>query len=221
MSTIVDRIVRSKRRTLALIVEKNGTITVRAPMRMSEKIIQEFVASHANWAEKKQAEMRAMPPVQPKQYRPGETFLYLGREYALELVQDQKKKLVLNDRFLLAESARKNAEQVFRDWYRQQARSIISERIKLFADKHGFHYNRIRITSARSRWGSCSSKGTLSFSWRLIQTPLEVVDYVVIHELAHTVHHNHSKRFWELVEKILPDYKNRRKHLKQYGQQIL
>ncbi|HKJ38475.1 MAG TPA: SprT family zinc-dependent metalloprotease [Anaerolineales bacterium] len=221
MSVTVDRIIRSKRRTLSLIVENNGSITVRAPMRMSEKIIQEFVVKHANWVEKKQAEMRATTPVQPKQYQPGETFLYLGREYALEVVQDQKKKLVLDDRFLLAESVLKNAEQVFQDWYRQQARLIISERIKFFAEKYEFHYDRIRITSARTRWGSCSSKGTLNFSWRLIMTPLDIVDYVVIHELAHTVHHNHSKRFWGLVEKILPDYKDQRKRLKQYGQQVL
>jgi len=221
MSVTVDQIIRSKRRTIALIIEDNGALTVRAPMRMSAALIQEFVEKHANWVEKKQAEIRAMTPVQPKQYQPGETFLYLGREYALEVVQDQKKKLVLDDRFLLAESVLKNAEQVFQDWYRQQARLIISERIKFFAEKYEFHYDRIRITSARTRWGSCSSKGTLNFSWRLIMTPLDIVDYVVIHELAHTVHHNHSKRFWGLVEKILPDYKDQRKRLKQYGQQVL
>ncbi len=99
MSVTVDRIIRSKRRTIALIVEDNGSLTVRAPMRMSATLIQEFVAKHANWVEKKQAEMRAMTPVQPKQYQPGETFLYLGQEYALEVVQDQQKKLVLDDRF--------------------------------------------------------------------------------------------------------------------------
>jgi predicted metal-dependent hydrolase len=165
--------------------------------------------------------MRAMTPVQPKQYQPGENFLYLGREYALELVQDQQKKLVLDNHFLLAVSVQDNAEFVFQNWYRQQASLIISERVKLFADKYAFHYDRIRNSSARTRWGSCNTKGTLNFSWRLIMTPLNIVDYVIIHELAHTVHHNHSKRFWGLVEKILPDYKERRKLLKQYGQQVL
>lgn len=221
MSVTVDRIIRSKRRTIALIVEDNGSLTVRAPMRMSAVLIQEFVAKHANWVEKKRAETRAMTPAQPKQYQPGEKFLHLGREYALEIVQDQQKNLVLEDHFLLAESARDNAELVFQNWYRQQAGLIIPERVKLFANKHAFHYDRIRITSARTRWGSCSTKGTLSFSWRLIMTPLDVVDYVIIHELAHTVHHNHSKRFWGVVEKLLPDYRERRKRLKQYGQEML
>jgi predicted metal-dependent hydrolase len=221
MTVTVDRIVRSKRRTLALIVEDNGSLTVRAPMRMPATIIQEFVAKHTNWVQKKQSETRAMAPIQPKQYQPGENFLYLGREYELELVQDQQKKLVLDGRFLLAASVQDKAELVFQNWYRQQARQIISERVKLFANKYAFHYDRIRITSARTRWGSCSTKGTLNFSWRLIMTPLDIVDYVIIHELAHTVHHNHSKRFWGLVKKILPDYKDRRKHLKEYGQQVL
>jgi len=221
MSVTVNRIIRSKRRTVALIVEDNGSLTVRAPMRMPLALIQEFVEKHANWVEKKQTERRAMTPAQPKQYQPGENFLYLGREYSLELVQGQQKKLVLEDRFLLAEEIRGNAELVFQYWYREQARRIIDERVNLFADKYEFHYDRIRITSARTRWGSCSTKGTLSFSWRLIMTPLDIVDYVIIHELAHTVHHNHSKRFWGLVEKILPDYKERRKRLKQYGHRVL
>lgn len=221
MSITVDRIIRSKRRTISLIVEDNGSLTVRAPIRMSMTMIQEFVAKHANWVEKKQAEIRATTPVQPKQYLPGENFLYLGQKYALEVVHGQQKKLVLEDGFKLAESVRENAELVFHNWYRQQARLIIEERLKFFAVKYAFHYDRVRISSARTRWGSCSSKGTLSFSWRLIMTPLDVVDYVVIHELAHTVHHNHSKRFWGLVEKILPDYKERRTRLKQYGQQVL
>jgi predicted metal-dependent hydrolase len=221
MSITVDRIIHSKRRTIALIVEDNGSITVRAPMRTPVAIIQELVTKHATWVEKKQAERHAMVPPQSKQYQSGENFPYLGQEYALEVVQDPQKKLVLEDRFLLAESARENAELVFRNWYRLQARLIIAERVNFFADQYELQYARVRITSARTRWGSCSSKGTLSFSWRLITTPPDVVDYVIIHELAHTVHHNHSKRFWGLVEKILPDYKERRKRLKQYGQQVL
>ena len=201
-------------------MEDNGVLTVRAPIRMSEALIQEFVAKHADWVAKKQAERHAMIPAQPKQYQPGEHFPYLGQEYALAVVQIQHPPLILEDQFLLAESARANAALVFQNWYRQQANLLIPARVKLFADQYDLHYARVRITSARTRWGSCSSQGTLSFSWRLIMTPLEVVDYVVIHELAHTVHHNHSKRFWGLVEKILPEYKERRKRLKQYGQQV-
>jgi predicted metal-dependent hydrolase len=214
---LIHRVIRSKRRTIALIVERDGSVTVRAPMKMSGKAIMDFVDGHAHWVEKKQAEIRTTVPIQPKQYLPGESFLYLGQAYPLEIIRDQKMKLVLDDGFKLAESIQENAELVFQNWYRQQARRVIEERVTFFADRYQFHYEKIRITSARTRWGSCSSKGTLSFSWRLIQTPLEIVDYVVIHELAHTVHHNHSEAFWKLVEKLIPEFKERRKRLREYG----
>lgn len=218
----VDRIVHSNRRTIALIVEPDGSVTVRAPLRMSTKAIQGFVEKHTAWLEKKQAEILNAPtPIPAKQYLPGETFLYLGKEYPLEIISGQHKKLTLDEHFKLAASAHKNAELIFQNWYRKQALSIITERVKYFADQHQFHYAKVSITSARTRWGSCSSKGTLSFSWRLILTPLELVDYVVVHELAHTMHPNHSKRFWELVEKIMPDCKVRRRRLREYGQQAL
>ena len=114
--------------------------------------------------------------------------------------------------------AQGNAQQAFQEWYRRQARQVIGEHVELFAAKYSFQYGKIRISSARTRWGSCSPTGDLSFSWRLILNPLEVVDYVIIHELVHTVHHNHSKRFWKKVEKILPDYKEYNKWLRKHGQ---
>lgn len=221
MPVMIDRIIRSKRRTIALVVETDGSVTVRAPLRASDRLILQFVEKHAGWVEKKNAEMRAVVPFSPKQYLPGESFLYLGQAYPLEIVKDQKRKLVLEDGFRLADSVQTAAEMVFQDWYRQQASRMIRARVAFFAERHQFNYKKIRISSARTRWGSCSSKGTLSFSWRLILTPPEVIDYVVVHELAHTVHHNHSKRFWKLVEKLLPDYRERQKRLKQFGQLVL
>ena len=221
MPVSIDRIIRSKRRTVALIVEHDGSVTVRAPMRLSDSTIQEFAEKHIQWVEKKKAEMRTVTPTQPKQYQPGETFLFLGKEYVLEVVPTQRQQLILDDRFKIADSILDKAELVFQSWYRQQAKLWIIERVKFFAELHQLPYEQIKITSARTRWGSCSPKNTLSFSWRLMLTPPEVIDYVIIHELAHTVHHNHSKRFWSLVEKFLPDYKARRKQLRQYGQQAL
>jgi len=221
MSAQVDRIIRSKRRTVALIVESDGSITVRAPMRLPERAIREFVEKHVDWVEKKKAEMRAIVPTRSKQYQPGETFFYLGTEYSLEVVAGQHKKLILDDRFKITESALKNAELVFQNWYRQRAKQWIVERVEQLAESHQLHYEKVKITSARKRWGSCSPKNTLNFSWRLMLTPPEIIEYVIIHELAHTVHHNHSKQFWNLVEKLLPDYKARRKQLRQHGQQAL
>lgn len=221
MSVNVSRLIRSKRRTIALIVERDGSLTVRAPLRMTAQLIKEFVEKHAKWVEKKQAEVQSLVPVQPRRYQAGERFLYLGQIYPLEIVRDAKQKLVLNGSFQLAEQEQPNAQFIFRNWYRKQAAKIIGERVAHFANHFGLHIERVRITSARTRWGSCSAKGTLSFSWRLLMTSPDVIDYVVVHELAHTVHHNHSKRFWKLVEKWMPDYHERRKQLRHYTHETI
>ncbi len=109
------------------------------------------------------------------------------------------------------------AKEAFTAWYRAQARPLIEERARAFAARYGFNYKQLKITSARTRWGSCSSRGTLSFTWRLVMAPPECLDYVVVHELAHLRVANHSWTFWEEVGAILPDYKARRKWLRVNG----
>jgi predicted metal-dependent hydrolase len=221
MTIEINQIIRSKRKTIALIVQRDGALIVRAPLKASGKSIREFVEKNSAWIQKKQAQVRTAVPPPPKQYIPGETFLFLGKEVPLEIVKGQKIALELDTHFKLAETALGNAERVFQHWYREQARQILSERARLFAERHNLHYQKIRIGSARTRWGSCSAKGVLSFSWRLILTPLEIVDYVVVHELVHTLVHNHSQRFWKQVEKILPDYGEHRKWLRRNGQKVM
>lgn len=221
MSIEVNEIVRSKRRTLALIVKPDGSLIVRAPLRASEKSIREFVESNAKWIEKKRIEALTFRPPAPKQYVPGEMFMFLGNAYPLEIAKGQKKALLLEGKFKLSQAAQGIARMAFERWYREQAKQILTERVSLYASQYGFQYKKIGITSARTRWGSCSSNGSLNFSWRLVLAPMEAVDYVVVHELVHTVFHNHSKRFWKRVEKIMPDYKERRKWLRKDGRQLM
>ena len=106
---------------------------------------------------------------------------------------------------------------VFEKWYRARALQVLSERVNLLAARFGFRYEKLRITSARTRWGSCSSRGTLSFVWRLVMAPLEVIDYVVIHELTHLKIKNHSAQFWAEVARLMPAYKSSRDWLKKNG----
>jgi predicted metal-dependent hydrolase len=217
----ISQIIRSKRKTLALIIKNDGVLIVRAPMRTSDQRIKEFVEEHRSWIEKKQTEIKSIVLLSPKQYIPGEMFLFLGESYPLEIVENQEKALVLNGSFKLAEKAVNRAETVFARWYRKQAKEILKERVDLYASQYSFQYQGIKITSAKTRWGSCNSKGSLSFSWRLIMAPLEQVDYVVVHELVHTIHHNHSKRFWNRVEKVMPDFKESKKWLRKNGPQLM
>ena len=221
MTIPVHQIIRSKRKSLALIVKPDGSLLVRAPLRTSKALIEEFIEKNRQWIEKNQAKALANPPLAPRQYVHGEKFLYLGTRYPLEIVEGQRAGLRLDGTFKLVVSHQREAASAFERWYRERARQILTARVEFFARQYDFQYKGIRITSARTRWGSCSDTRSLSFSWRLILAPLVVVDYVVVHELVHTVFHNHSSQFWHRVGTIMPDYKEHQKWLRKNGQQLL
>jgi predicted metal-dependent hydrolase len=190
-------------------------------MRETDAAIRAFVEQHIGWIQKKQAEIGERVIEPPSEYLPGEMFLFLGESYPLEIVKHQRQPLLLDGNFKLADSALGRAGLVFEGWYRTEAKKILQDRVGYYATQYGFQYQGIKITSAKTRWGSCSGKGALSFSWRLILAPLEQVDYVVVHELVHTVHHNHSKRFWNKVANVLPDYEERRQWLRKQGPRLM
>jgi hypothetical protein len=218
----IDKLVRSRRRTIALIVQSDGSLTVRAPLRMAERDISAFVETHTDWILKNQAKVRATPAPTRKKYQDGEEFLYLGKSYPLTLVPPQRPALKFDGRtFRLGRSAAVKGEQAFVRWYKARALEVLTERVQALAGKYGFTYARIRISSARTRWGSCSSNGTISFTYRLVLAPIEVVDYVVIHELVHTKVRNHSKTFWNRVAGLMPDYKVRLGWLKKNGRFLM
>jgi predicted metal-dependent hydrolase len=212
------QIIRSKRKTIALIVTLEGSLIVRAPQRATNKQIEDLVREKAGWIEEKQAlaRQKAAQAPRPKTFREGDTFPYLGRLYILEVTNSGHVPLVFkDDRFQLHRAALPFARGAFARWYRSRARQHLAARVAQLSAQHGFNPGKVRITSARTRWGSCSSKGTLSFPWRLVMAPPDVVDYVIIHELCHLKEHNHSPRFWALVGAILPDYKSKLKWLKE------
>jgi predicted metal-dependent hydrolase len=221
MTIPVHQLIRSKRKTLALIVKPDGSLLVRAPLRTSKAVIEKFIEKNRQWIEKNQTKALANPSRASRQYVRGEEFLYLGTGYPLEIVNGQRERLQLDGTFKLVVSHQKEAASAFERWYREQARQILPARVEFFARQYDFQYKGIRITSARTRWGSCSATGSLSFSWRLILAPLVVVDYVVVHELVHTIFHNHSKLFWQRVGTILPNYQEHRKWLRENGRQLL
>jgi predicted metal-dependent hydrolase len=217
----IDAIIRTRRKSIALIVERDGRLTVRAPLRASERAIRMVVERKAGWIRAKQALAKnSYPYARPKEFIDGEKFWYMGEKYRLAIVDCEKPPLSLNSSFCLSRAARSKAEVVFTGWYRKQARRVISERVQLYAKKYGFSYKQVRISSARTRWGSCSSSGTLSFTWRLVMAPIPVIDYVVIHELLHTQVKNHSKAYWSKLGLILPDYKLKRAWLKVNGPEL-
>jgi len=210
------QIVRSRRRTLALQVRPDGSLLVRAPHFLGDPAIRKFISQKSGWIEKTTRLVHERASLhRPKQFAEGETFLYLGKEYPLHIAEDMYGKLIFEDRFILAEKYRSKARRLFEKWYKEEAFSIFTSRCMFYAEKMEVRYKTISLTSARSRWGSCTPKGDLRFNWRLVMAPAEILDYVVVHELAHLKELNHSSRFWQKVETACPSYKTARKWLKQ------
>lgn len=214
----IDQIIRTKRRTLTLIVDREGKLIVRAPTRAREDAIHAFVQEKARWIRAKQERARRRNlRFAAKAYVDGEEFLYLGEPYRLEVVDIKGARLRLNGRFRLARTAVPSAASVFERWYRKRALQVISERVEVFAAAHGFEYRLVKISNARKQWGSCGPQANLRFAWRLVMAPVGIIDYVVVHELVHLRHKNHSKRFWSTVKKILPDFRKSMEWLEENG----
>jgi predicted metal-dependent hydrolase len=217
----IDEIIRSKRRTIALIVDHDGKLIVRAPLRTTLKQIETLVEQKAGWIRSKQELTNTTyARFTPKDYVNGEWFLYLGKAYRLAIVNDSDQSLRLADQFYLSKSVLGHAEQVFKGWYILHAKVVINERVQWHAANHGFKYRQVNITNAQARWGSCSPRGNLNFSWRLVMAPMQAIDYVVVHELVHLHEKNHSRRFWDKVKIILPDYTSQVKWLKTCGHML-
>lgn len=214
---LIDQLIRARRRTIAILVQRDGKVVVRAPLKAPEALIRQFVESKAGWIREKKAEAAEIVRPAAKTFSEGENFLFLGREYSLSLVKGQRAALRFENGFFLEPKYLPDAQDVFEKWYRAAALQVLSGRAQFFAEKFGLRYTKIRISAARTRWGSCSTLGTLSFTWRLVMAPLEVVDYVVIHELAHLKVKNHSPRFWAEVARMLPDYRAHAAWLKKNG----
>ncbi len=220
MQIQIDKLIRSKRRTIALIIERDGSLTVRAPMRAPHAAIETFVQQKTDWITRTREKMKSVQPILGKQYIDGEKFLLLGSSFDLKLVGLQKHSLHFNSGFTLRSAAQTKGEQVFTRWYKERALEIISERVKQYSQQYNFTPKQVKISSAKTRWGSCSSSGTLNFTWRLVMAPLDVIDYVVVHELVHLRVKDHSSKFWKAVEAIYPEYKKQRKWLREHGEKL-
>lgn len=215
------RVIRSHRRTMSLEITKEGMVVIRAPFLFPERKIAKFVKDKEDWIKKKQEIIKKRVASKPaRRFIPGEEYLYLGKKYNLMLVTRKKPPLVLAEFFELSASQKHRAEGIFMRWYVQKAKEVIIPLVNLFAENNTLVYKKIRFSSAKTRWGSCTNRGNLSFSWRLMMAPKEVIIYVVVHELAHLIHHNHSKVFWKFVEKMDPSYRKQKQWLRENGHQL-
>jgi hypothetical protein len=217
----IHQIIRSKRKTLSIEIKPDGRLIVRAPRTASDAQIRALVAAKADWIRKTRARLsRQYPALKPKTFTPGEKFWYLGEQYPLALTDRQRPPLNLDGAFWLSRAAWDRAKEVFIEWYREETRAITQRMIKGYTKQYDFRVRQVRITSARTRWGSCSSRHNLNFTYRLCMAPLPIIEYVVVHELVHLKIHNHSKAFWTAVAEINPEYQAYRAWLKRNGPRL-
>jgi predicted metal-dependent hydrolase len=211
----IDKIVRSRRRTIALIITPEAELIVRAPLRAQAAMINEVVREKSGWIRKKIAEMKKRPQAVTHAYEEGEIFWFLGRPYPLHIVDRTGAAIERTDRLCISRTHLPDIRSRLKRWYVEEAKKEIHARCMWFSMTTGYTPSSIRITDACQRWGSCSPRGGINFSWRLIQAPLEIVDYVIVHELVHLRQPDHSRKFWAKVREIMPDYERRRKWLRE------
>ncbi len=210
-----DEIIRSSRKTLSISVDAHGRLIVRAPARYAEDRIFAFIESKASWIEKQKARALATKIPLPPDDLQGYELPLLGSSAKILLTEGGRVRYdpVKGTLYLPKDKPKERLRQ----WIKKNARLLFTETTERLARTMGARYLSVSVGSAKTRWGSCTAKNAIRYTFRLFYCPKEVVEYVVVHELAHVKHKNHSKAFWREVERYIPDWKARRAYLKAHA----
>lgn len=218
------KITRSLRKSISMKVNSQWVLEVKAPLFVSTSKIEMFIQKHNDWIQTQQKNIQE----HIKEYKQGELFYYLGNRYPLNLVSHPTKhKLIFTwDEFELDRNSIWDAKELFETFYRSEMKKYMHENLPQIADNFWLKYNRLSVTSAKTRWWSCSSKKNINFTYRLIMAPKLSVDYVIIHELSHLKHMDHSSVFWQHVDRMFfklyeQDYNPHQNWLKQNGSTLI
>lgn len=199
------RIIRSNRKTVSLTVTKDGEVVLRAPLRAGEAFLTAFLKKHEGWIE---ARKRALSLAPKLDLSDGGILVLFGARYPIKTGRPR----ILSGAVFLPEEGR---EEALVRLIKKFSLRVMEELTSAIALKYGFTFRSVRISSARGRWGSCNREGKIAYTFRVAFLPPALCEYVVVHELAHTVVFDHSPAFWREVERVLPDWKTRRRALKQ------
>jgi len=222
-----------RKRTISFLFESETRLRIVAPLKVSHRTIASLLEKRASWISQKLRDFQSHPqPMRKQLFHDGGRFHYLGHHYSYHLthnIQEPQGSFLrphffqINLPQISLNDSDKNEEIRIESllWLKRRARKKFAQRLKIWSDYLGVHYRKILITDTRSRWGSCNYKNVIRLNWRLIMMPLAIIDYVVVHELAHTVHKNHSPQFWDFVRKAMPDYQERQHKLQKISRQFM
>ena len=210
------------RRTMELSIERDGALVVRAPSHAKVERLEAFIREKRGWVYTKLAEKQLMRRSSPsKEFITGEGFRYLGRSYRLKLVARQRVPLRLEaGRFKLLRSEARNGCGHLLRWYADHGREWLTRRAKRYALRIGVEPTGVQVRDLGYRWGSCGHGGTLNFHWATILLPPSIVDYVLVHELVHLYEPHHTPKFWQRVERVMPDYAARKRWLAEHAGEV-
>lgn len=223
-TNIAFDVIFRKRKTIQIAIDPPDKITVTAPNIMTKEQVLKFVESKGSWIIKKLKYLETLDYSNiNKEFVDGELFLYLGKEYSLQIIVDPKimfaEVKLIDDKLIL--KVRNNNSQEIRCilelWYKNKADEVIRSRVRYYQKYFDKEPSRIKIKEQKRRWGSCTFKDELLFNWRCIMADLDALDYVVVHEMCHMVQKNHSKDYWKVVASVMPGYKAQKKYLKENG----
>jgi predicted metal-dependent hydrolase len=218
-------VVRTDRKKSASIEVAGDTIRVIVPKTLSEARVEQLVSKRIGWIRQKVRLQSEIVLPKPKEYVSGESFTYLGKNYRLKLLQEGPEGVKLKNGYLTLSCPRSlsgKARTAFvreqlEQWYIDHALDRFKEKTHRFSKVLGISPKTINVRDYKSRWGSCSASGDVSYNWRIIMAPHHIVDYVVVHELCHMLEHNHSPKYWKHVENVIPGYREDRDWLKVNG----
>lgn len=215
MDGYLTKIVRSARRSLCLEI-KGNVVIARVPLHYSDNRVMKLVGRHDDWIQK-----QLVDAVPYKKYIDGEILLWSGKKMRLQVQYGTYNCVTLIEDILKAQVVDGGeVREIVLDWYRRSIKHVLSDRCDYYSSSIGVPHKRIRIGDYKTIWGSCSSKGVISFNWRIGMAPGRVVDYLVVHELCHLIEANHSKRYWKLVRDIIADYRDCQKWLKDHDKEL-
>ena len=214
---------RRRKKTVAVTVDADGGVLLVAPERFPTDRLDALVRRKAPWIARRLRHLQTHdPPPAPREFVSGESVRYLGRHYRLKVVTGAGGDAKLHGGWLHV-PAPDGAERAAHvraalvAWFRRHAAERLPERVEAWRAKAGVEMPRVVIANQRKRWGSCDRNGTIRLNWRIIQAPMRLVDYVVVHELVHLRHPGHGRDYWQAVGRVLPDYERRREDLRQRG----
>ena len=213
-------VIRTDRKKSASISLQGDLVKVSVPTTLSDRRVQDLVTKRTSWIKIKLQEQSNRPIPAPREYISGETLTYLGKNYRLNVLIGEQPSVKLRRGYVEVTISdtdvdpKTTVHSLLQDWYRSHAQKRLEEKTSHLAEIIGVNPSSVTVKNYKSRWGSCSTKGDISYNWKIIMAPQSIVDYVIIHELCHILEHNHSSTYWKHVERHVPNWREYKEWLK-------